>query len=46
LNEAREFFNSRTLREHIDQVFDLALVSDVVMTNDPLDEAEVRISAA
>jgi hypothetical protein len=43
LKEAREFFNSRTLREHIDQVFDLALVSDVVMTNDPLDKAEVQI---
>ena len=25
LKEARAFFNSRTLREHIDQVFDLAL---------------------
>ncbi len=43
LTEARAFFNSRTLREHIDQVFDLALVSDVVMTNDPLDKAEVQI---
>lgn len=43
LTEARAFFNSRTLREHIDQVFDLALVSDVVMTNDPMDKAEVQI---
>jgi len=43
LREARAFFNSRTLREHLDQVFDLALVSDVVMTNDPLDEAEARM---
>ena len=43
LREAREFFNSRTLREHVDQVFDLALVSDVVMTNDPLDEAEAQM---
>jgi hypothetical protein len=43
LKEARAFFNSRTLREHVDQVFDLALVSDVVMTNDPLDKAEVQI---
>jgi len=43
LKEAREFFNSRTLREHIEHVFDLALVSDVVMTNDPLDEAEARM---
>jgi len=43
LKEAREFFNSRTLREHIEHVFDLALVSDVVMTNDPLDEAEAQV---
>jgi len=43
LKEARAFFNSRTLREHIEHVFDLALVSDVVMTNDPLDEAEARM---
>lgn len=43
LKEAREFFNSRTLREHVEHVFDLAFVSDVVMTNDPLDEAEARM---
>ena len=43
LREAREFFNSRTVAEHVEQVFDLALVSDVVMTNDPLDEAESPI---
>ncbi|HKP83403.1 MAG TPA: hypothetical protein VJT69_15335 [Pyrinomonadaceae bacterium] len=43
LKEAREFFLSRTVREHVEHVFDLALVSDVVMTNDPLDEAEARM---
>lgn len=43
LKEAREFFNSRTVAEHVEQVFDLALVGDVVMTNDPLDEAEARM---
>ena len=43
LNEARAFFNSQNLSEHIDQVFDIAGVSGVVMTNDPLDEAESRI---
>ena len=43
LNEARAFFNSQTLAEHIDQVFDIAGVSGVVMTNDPLDEAEGQI---
>jgi len=43
LKEARAFFASQNLGEHIDQVFDLARVSSVVMTNDPLDEAEDRI---
>ena len=43
LSEARAFFNSQNLTEHIDQVFDIAGVSGVVMTNDPLDEAESQI---
>ena len=43
LTEARAFFNSQNLTEHIDQVFDIAGVSGVVMTNDPLDEAETQI---
>lgn len=43
LSEARAFFNSQNLIEHIDQVFDIAGVSGVVMTNDPLDEAESQI---
>lgn len=43
LREARAFFNSQNLSEHIDQVFDIAGVSSVVMTNDPLDEAEGQI---
>ena len=43
LKEARAFFNSRSLPEHVDQVFDIARVSGVVMTNDPLDEAERQI---
>ena len=43
LNEARAFFNSRSLSEHIDHVFDIARVSGVVMTNDPFDEAESQI---
>ena len=43
LEEARAFFNSQTLDEHIDQVFDIARVSGVVMTNDPFDEAEGHI---
>ncbi|HXQ74401.1 MAG TPA: hypothetical protein VN844_28100 [Pyrinomonadaceae bacterium] len=43
LKEAREFFRSQRLTEHINQVFDIARVSGVVMTNDPLDEAEGEI---
>src|SRR5215213_4240889 len=40
LSEARAFFSSQTLAEHIDQVFEIARVSSVVMTNDPFDDAE------
>jgi hypothetical protein len=43
LSEARAFFNSRNLSEHIDQVFDAALVSSIVMTNDPFSETETQI---
>jgi hypothetical protein len=43
LKEARAFFASQNPSEHIEQVFDIARVSGVVMTNDPLDEAEGQI---
>lgn len=43
LKEAREFFESRSVAEHIDHVFDIARVNSIVMTNDPLDDAEARI---
>jgi hypothetical protein len=43
LAEARAFFNSRRLGEHINRVFDIARVSGVVMTNDPFDETEGEI---
>src|SRR5678815_5339781 len=43
LKEAREFFRSQPLSEHIEQVFDIARVSGVVMTNDPLDEKEGQV---
>jgi hypothetical protein len=43
LREARAFFNSQSLAEHLDQVFDVARVSGVVMTNDPFDDAEDRL---
>ena len=40
LHEAREFFASQTLESHIDKVFELAGISEAVMTNDPLDPNE------
>jgi len=43
LGEARAFFNSRRVDEHIDRVFDIARVSGVVMTNDPFDDMEGEI---
>lgn len=43
LKGARAFFNSRSVSEHVDHVFDIARVSSVVMTNDPFDEMEDRI---
>lgn len=39
----REFFESQHPGEHLTRVFDLAGVSAVVMTNDPLDPAEAAI---
>jgi len=43
LTEAREFFARQSPAEHFDLVLNLANVSDVVMTNDPLDKAEMRL---
>lgn len=43
LPEYREFFESKTVDEYIDMVFDMSGVKDVVMTNDPFDEAERNI---
>jgi hypothetical protein len=40
LSEARKFFESQSIESHIDRVLQLSGVSDVVMTNDPLDPAE------
>ena len=40
LEEAREFFNAQSIEQHIRKVFEIAGVSDVVMTNDPLDPEE------
>jgi hypothetical protein len=40
LKRAREFFASRNYAEHISDVFKLAGITEVVMTNDPLDPEE------
>jgi hypothetical protein len=40
LHEARAFFAAQKVNDHIDHVFELAGISEVVMTNDPLDPAE------
>jgi hypothetical protein len=38
LREAREYFAKTEISEHVDHVLALANVSELVMTNDPLDE--------
>ncbi|MBA3715873.1 MAG: glucuronate isomerase [Pyrinomonadaceae bacterium] len=42
LKEAREFFRGQSLESHLDRNMTLASVSDVVMTNDPFDDEEVK----
>jgi hypothetical protein len=42
LKEFREFFRTQNLAAHVRRVFELAGVSHVVMTNDPLDTAEAE----
>src|SRR4051812_31103971 len=43
LKLAREFFASRKIDAHIREVFRLAGISEVVMTNDPLDPDEAPL---
>ena len=43
LKEAREFFRSRDIEDHIDRVLKLSGVTDVVMTNDPFDVPEQQV---
>src|SRR5580692_11994433 len=43
LTEARKFFAAQKLDAHIRRVFDLAGVSEAVMTNDPLDPDEAPL---
>jgi hypothetical protein len=45
LKTAREFFAQRELRSHIREVFRLAGISEVVMTNDPLDPEEAPLGS-
>jgi len=43
LTEARQFFSSQKLESHIHKVFELAGITAVVMTNDPLDPQEAPL---
>jgi hypothetical protein len=43
LTEARHFFESQALQSHISKVFELAGITAVVMTNDPLDPQEAPL---
>jgi len=43
LNEAREFFQSQKPTDYIEKVLKLSNVTDIGMTNDPLDEAEIKV---
>jgi hypothetical protein len=43
LDEARAFFDNQSLDAHIRRVFEMAGISTVVMTNDPLDPEEAPL---
>ena len=43
LEEARTFFSAQSPQEHLERVLTIALVSDLVMTNDPFHEQERKI---
>src|SRR6267143_7273746 len=43
LEEARDFFSAQSIEQLIRKVFEIAGVSDVVMTNDPLDPEEQAV---
>jgi hypothetical protein len=43
LSQAREFFANQKLDAHISRVFELAGISEAVMTNDPLDPNEAPL---
>ncbi|MEJ7849095.1 MAG: hypothetical protein WKF92_13505 [Pyrinomonadaceae bacterium] len=43
LTEAREFFALHKTENYLEKVLKIARVSDIVMTNDPLDDAEIKV---
>lgn len=43
LNEARDFFRSQKPENYLEKVLSISHVSDIVMTNDPLDETEIKV---
>lgn len=43
LPQYRKFFENKTVDEYVDMVFDMSGVKEVVMTNDPFDDAEREI---
>lgn len=43
LTEIREFFSQQSPKDFIDKVLKIANVSDIVMTNDPLDDDEIKV---
>jgi hypothetical protein len=43
LAQAREFFRTQNIAEHLDRVLEKACVSEIVMTNDPFDAEETKI---
>ncbi len=43
LSEARDFFASQKPENYLEKVLQISRVSDIVMTNDPLDEAEIKV---
>lgn len=43
LRQAREFFAAQNPADYIDEVLKISNVTDIGMTNDPLDEAEIKV---
>lgn len=42
LRQAREFFESQNAEDYLEKVLEITRVTDIVMTNDPLDEIEIK----